>query len=327
MKRIKNVLVVALVVCLALCLMSCKKKTESYPSRTIELVIPFSEGGASDITARQFAVALEKELGVSITCVNKSSGGTVEGLEYAYAQGNDGYTLFWLTNSVPMKEAQNATKVKFTETFEPLFQVCADLTIIMVKSDSPFQTMEELVAYAKAHPGELLIAGTSPGGFDDYQVTNFAEELGIELTYVPYSGGSAVKAAVLGNEVDIYQDKIASCLSLIQSGDVRPLAVIAKEPIDDVPELKGVPTLRQLGADFDVGPWRGLSVRNDVDADILARLKDACQKAYDSPEFQEYLEKNYLNINAIIPQKDLKEAIKAETASYVPFYESRGLIK
>lgn len=323
----KGLLILVVALCVALCFTSCKKKTEKYPVRNIELIIPFSEGGASDITARQFAVALEKELGTSITCVNKASGGTVEGLEYAYAQGNDGYTLFWLTNSVPMKEAQNATKVKFSESFEPLYMVCADLTILMVKSDSPFQTMNDLIAYAKDHPGELLIAGTSPGGFDDYQMTNVCEELGIDLTYVPYSGGSAVKAAVLGNEVDVYQDKIASCLSLIQSGDVRPLAVIAKEPVDSVPELKGVPTLRQLGADFDVGPWRGLSVRNDVSADIIETLKVACQKAYESEEFQTYLQKNYLNINKVVPQSELKDTWKAEKDSYVPFYDARGLIK
>ena len=331
----KNYLKKALAVTLALAMLcvtlcGCEKKTDetqvAYPERKIELVIPFSEGGASDITARQFAASLEKVLGQSITCVNKASGGTVEGFEYALAQESDGYTLFWLTNSVLMKEAQNAASAKFTETFEPLLLVAADLTIIMVKDDSPFQTMEELVAYAKDHPGELTIAGTSPGGFDDYQMTSVAEELGIDITYVPYSGGSEVKAAVLGNEVDIYQDKIASCLSLMQSGDVRPLAVIADEPITAVPELNGVPTLKQLGADFAVGPRRGLSVEADIDPQIMDILKKACVEAYNSAEFQEYLQTNYLNIRPATEQSLLKETWINEVESYKPFYIERGLI-
>lgn len=327
MKSVKKVMAIILALCMVCAVMSgCKKKDETYPSRTIELVIPFSEGGASDITARQFAVSLEKELGVSITCVNKASGGTVEGLEYAYAQGADGYTLFWLTNSVLMKEAQNAANVTFTETFEPLMMVAADLTVLMVKSDSPYTSMDELIAYAKEHPGELTIAGTSPGGFDDYQMTSVAEELGIEITYVPYSGGSEVKAAVLGNEVDIYQDKIASCLSLLQSGDVIPLAVISSSPITEIPELVGVPTLLDFGSDFDVGPWRGISVRNECDDSVISTLKEACVKAWNSEDFQEYLETNYLNIYPVTEQSQLADSWKAEVGTYTPFYVERGLI-
>ena len=323
-KTLGTILVVFLFLSL---IVGCHKRTETYPSRTIELIIPFSEGGASDITARQFVVSLEKELGTTITCVNKSSGGTVEGLEFAYAQDADGYTLFWLTNSVLMKQAQNAAKVKFTESFEPLYMVCNDLTVIMVKADSQFKSMQDVIAYAKANPGDLLIAGTSPGGFDDYQVANVCDELDIELTYVPYSGGSEVKAAVLGKEVDIYQDKIASCLSLIQSGDVIPIAVIASEPITSIPELSGVPTLKQLGANFDVSPWRGLSVRSDCDPSIVKKLKETCDVAYNSAEFQDFLAKNHMKINKVIPQKELKTRWINEVNSYRPFYEQRGLIK
>ncbi len=324
----KRVMSVMLGVCLvASALSGCTKRTETYPSRTIELVIPFSEGGASDITARQFAVALEKELGTSISCVNKAAGGTVEGLDFAYAQEADGYTLFWLTNSVLMKEAQNASKVVFTEKFEPLLQVAADLTIFMVTSDSQFKTMEELVAYAKEHPGELTIGGTSPGGFDDYQITNVCDELGFELTYVPYSGGSEVKAAVLGKEVDVYQDKVASCLPLIQSGDVIPLAVISSDPVTAIKELEGVPTLKDFGSEFNVGPWRGLSVRNECSPEVIETLKKACVSAYESEEFQEYLAANFINIRKPIPQDQLNTEWKAEKESYVPFYVEQGLIK
>ena len=304
----------------------CSKHSDTYPSRTIELVIPFSEGGASDITARQFAVALEKELGVSISCVNKAAGGTVEGLDFAYAQDADGYTLLWVTNSVLMKEAQQASDVVFSESFEPLLQVAVDITLIMVTADSQFKSMEELISFAKEHPHELTIDGTSPGGFDDYQIASVCEDLGIDLTYVPYSGGSEVKAAVLGKEVDIYQDKIASCLPLIQSGDVVPLAVISDEPITAIPELEWVPTLQELGSDYDVGPWRGLSVRNECDPEVINTLKEACVAAYNSAEFQEYLEINFINIRTPIPQDELVENWEAETESYVPFYEAQGLL-
>ena len=328
MKKMRKTLAALLCLCMIFAaLAGCGKRSSDYPARTIELVIPFKSGGASDITARQFAIALEKELGVSISCVNKASGGTVEGLEYACAQEADGYTLFWITNSVPMKEAQNATGTKFTEKFEPLLMVAADLTVLMVKADSPFQTMQEFIDYAKAHPGELTVAGTSPGGFDDYQMTSLCKDLGIEITYVPYSGGSEVKAAVLGNEVSLYQDKIASCLSLLQSGDVRPLAVISDEPITSIPELQNVPTLHELGSNFDVGPWRGISVRNECDAEIVTRLKEACQKAWESKEFQEYLETNYLNIRQVVPQDKLKQNLIDEVESYKPFYIEQGIIK
>ena len=320
----KKFISIALAVCLlfgALSIAGCGKKEQAYPSKTIELVIPYKAGGASDITARMFATYLEKELGQTITITNMGGGGTVEGMTYAYNQPSDGYTLMSSTNSVLSKQAQKASDIVFTEAFDPICNMCKDVGILAVRSDSPFNTMDDVIAYAKEHPGEVTISGVSAGAGDEMCSVQLNKGLGIELSYIPYEGSSEAKAAVLGGECVILNDKIISVSSLIESGDLKPLMTLTQTRISTIDYLKDIPCVKDYNV-VTAEIWRGMAVKADVPADVKDTLIAACKRVQDNPEWQAWLADQ--NLNILEPERDMakiKDAYLVEVDENIAFYD------
>lgn len=299
-----------------------------FPKRAIETVIPFGAGGASDIFARQYVKIAEKFLGKPISAVNKGAAGTIEGLTYAFSAPADGYTVLEVTPSLLIVEAQNKSSVKFREEFEPILKVQADVMAFGVSSKSKFKTIDEVIAYAKANPKKLKIGGLSPGGLDDYIANGFAAAAGIDWTYVPYKSGSEVKAAILGGELDIYQDKLLSFLPLVESGDIRPLVVLNDKKLDAVPALKDVPSSVEKGIDFTQGSWRGFVVRKGTPEAVKQVIIDAFQKAYEDPAYKEMEKQGMTNIKpGYANAADFKKEWDIEYNEYVDIFKKMGVIK
>lgn len=299
----------------------CQKNQSAYPSKNIEMVIPYKAGGASDITARMFASYLEKELGTTITFTNIGGGGTVEGMTYAFNQPSDGYTIMSCTNSHLNKQAQKASSIVFTESFNPVCTMCKDVAVMAVRTDSPFQTIEELVAYAKENPGAVTISGVSAGAGDEQCAKQFNDGMGCELSYIPYESTSEAKAAVLGGECDILNDKILSIASLVESGDLRPLVSVSQTPVTTLAWMEGIPC---FGDYKIVTPeiWRGLAVKADVPQEIQDALVSACQRVQENAEWQAWLAEQGLNI--LTPEtkiEDIKAAYQQELEVDVAWYE------
>jgi tripartite-type tricarboxylate transporter receptor subunit TctC len=273
------------------------KPALDFPRRPIEMVIPFGSGSASDVFARQYAQITEKHLGKPINCVNKSGAGTIEGMTYAYNAPADGYTILEITPSLLIKELMNDSDIKFRASFEPLIKVQNDLQLFGVSKNSPHKTLEDLITYAKANPGKLKIGGVSPGGLDDYIANGFARAAGFNWTYVPYKSGSEVKAAVLGGELDVYQDKMINFLPMVQSGDIIPLVVLSNKSYPNIPGLEKCPASAEKGINFTQGPWRGFVIKKGVSQEIKDILIDALKKAYADAAYKEMEEREMTNLN------------------------------
>lgn len=299
-----------------------------FPKRPVEMVIPFGAGGASDIFARQYAQIAEKFLGKPITAVNKGGAGTIEGMTYAFGAPADGYTILEITPSLLIVEAQGKSEIKFRTEFEPLLKVQSDVVAFGVSSKSPHQTIDDLLAYAKANPKQLKIGGLSPGGLDDYIANAFALEAGIEWTYVPYKSGSELKAAVMGGELDVYQDKLISFLPLVESGDIRPLVVLNDTRLEMVPELKDVPSSVEKGINFTQGSWRGFAIKKGVPEEVKAVIIDVLQKSYDDPAYKEMEEKEMTNVReGYMNAEEFGKSWDAEFESFVEVFKAMGIIK
>ncbi|MFA6506836.1 MAG: tripartite tricarboxylate transporter substrate binding protein [Treponemataceae bacterium] len=304
-------------------------KKVNFPKRPIEMVIPFGAGGASDIFARQYSQLTEKFLGKPITTVNKGAAGTIEGMTYAYNQGADGYTVLEITPSLLIIEALKKSPIKFRANFEPLMRVQSDVQLIGVAKNSKFQSFKELIDYAKANPGKKLkIGGLSPGGLDDYIANGLASASGISWTYVPYKSGSEVKAAVLGGELDVYQDKLLSFLPLVESGDIRPLVVLNDTRLAQVPALKDVPCTVELGIKFTQGSWRGFCVKKGTPSEIKQILIDALQKAYETAGYKAMEAKEMTNIRpGYAKAEEFKAIWDSEYNGYVEIFKKTGTLK
>ena len=300
---------------------------QDFPRRPIEMVVPFGPGGASDIFARQFAQIATKYLGKPITVVNKGGAGTIEGMIYAYSAPADGYTILEVTPSLPMVEARNASSIKFRAEFEPIMKVQADVQLIGVPKSSPFKTIEDLIAYAKANPKKLKIGGISPGALDDYIANGFARAAGFQWNYIPYKGASILKAAVLGGELDIYQDKIISFMSLVESGDIRPLVVLNAKRLD-VDLLKDVPSSVEKGINFTQGSWRGFVVKKGTPPEVKKIIIDAFQKAYEDPTYKEVEKKEMTNLVPGYETADqFRKSLDAEVENFREIFTALGLVK
>jgi putative tricarboxylic transport membrane protein len=320
--------IVSLAVLAGVVAMAGSAVAQNYPRRPVEMVIPFGTGGASDIFARQYAQIAGKYMGKPLTPVNKGGAGTIEGLTYAFGAPADGYTIMEITPSLLIVEAQNRSSVKFRKEFEPIMRVQSDVVLFGVAAKTgKFKSLDELLAFAKANPKKLKIGGLSPGALDDYIANGFAKAAGIQWTYVPYKSGSELKAAVLGGELDVYQDKLISFMSLAASGDIRPLVVLNDKRLN-VPELKDVPCSVEKNIAFTQGSWRGFVVKKGTPEPIKKFIIDAFQKAYDDPAYKEMEKKEMTDIvPGYLKADDFRKLWDTEFDSYSKIFTELGLVK
>ncbi|MEI6873924.1 MAG: tripartite tricarboxylate transporter substrate binding protein [Spirochaetota bacterium] len=300
---------------------------QDFPKRPIELVIPFGTGGASDIFARNFAQIATKYMGKPLSPVNKGGAGTIEGMTYAFSAPADGYTILEITPSLLIVEAQNGSSIKFRQSFEPIMRVQSDVVLFGVSAKSNIKTIEDMIAFGKANPRKLKIGGISPGGLDDYIARGFAKKAGFDWTFVPYKSASEMKAAVLGGELDIYQDKLISFMSMVSGGDIRPLVVLSAKRIA-APELKDVPCTVEKGIDFTQGSWRGFVVKKGTPANIKKIITDAFEKTYADPAYKDMEKKEMTNLlPGYLTADDFDKLWDSEFDGYVTIFKEMGLIK
>jgi tripartite-type tricarboxylate transporter receptor subunit TctC len=274
---------------------SATAEKEVYPQRPIELVIPFGEGGASDIFARKFSEFMSKKLPQPVQPINKKGSGGLKGLIYAASQNNDGYTVLEITPSHVIADVMDKSpEVKLLRDFEPLTRIQSDIYILGVPKNSKFNSFTELVEYGKTNI--VTFAGISPGGLDDMTLTALADATGIKIRFIPYKSGSEVKAAVLGGEVDIYLDKVISAINYIKDGSIKPILVLNDKRIVQIDEFKEVPSSVELGYDVTIGSWRGFVIKKGVPEDIKVKLIKTMNEVYNSKEYQDFAALNLVNI-------------------------------
>ena len=272
-----------------------KEAIAAYPERPIEMVIPFGEGGASDIFARKYAELMSKKLSQPLQPVNKKGSGGLVGLLYAAQQPNDGYTLLEVTPSQVIADAlEKSPEVKLMRDFEPLARIQSDIYILGVPKSSRFGSFQEMVEYGQNN--EVTFAGISPGGLDDMTLTALADATNMKIRFVPYKSGSEVKAAVLGGEVDIYLDKVISAINYIKDGSIKPVVILNEDRMTQIPEFAEVPTTVELGYNVTIGSWRGFVVKKDTPVDIKNQLIHIMKEVYESSEYQKFAEQNLVNI-------------------------------
>ncbi|MGE4353734.1 MAG: tripartite tricarboxylate transporter substrate binding protein [Oscillospiraceae bacterium] len=256
-------------------------KPDNYPTKPIELIVPYGAGGAADIVARAIASVLPDYLdGATVTVTNVSGGNGVVGITQLMSEKNDGYTLAIYASPLfeitPYMNDVNYTMDNFTF----LGTVVQRPDVLVVNSDSPWQTLDDFVEYAKANPGVTYgdpAAGSAHLGFEA-----LIKAAGItDMKFVPYSGGSGEAiTALLGKHVDAVIALPADTYEYIRSGDLRPLCIEGDERIDIMPE---VPTAKESGYDVNVGLTNGFLAPAGLDPQIAAYLSNALEQAVNDP--------------------------------------------
>lgn len=253
----------------------------------IRLLVGYSAGGPVDQGARLFGMALSKELGVTVLVENKAgANGTIAGSETVRAKP-DGLTL-WFAASPTITISPNVmSKMPFdpAKDLTPIAPVLSYYNALVVNNQQPYKSVPELVAYAKAHPGQLSYGSAGVGGSNHLAALLFSRRSGIEMTHVPYKGNAPAMADVIGGQISMMFDIISTASSYIKGDKVRALAVTSPQRN---PSLPNVPTLAESGIeglkDFDVGGWYGVYGPRDMAPELVARLNQAVNAALAQPE-------------------------------------------
>ncbi|MEQ8347625.1 MAG: tripartite tricarboxylate transporter substrate binding protein [Sneathiellaceae bacterium] len=255
---------------------------QDYPSKPVTMIVTWNPGGSTDVIARLLAEPLGQQLGQPVAVVNTAGGGGSLGTQAALDAPKDGYTILATTSGnhilTPLKNDVGYTY----EDFEPVGQVVAANLILAVNADSPWKTLDDLVKDAKANPGKYTF-GAVPSGMPHLTLNGLANAAGFEVVHVPQQGGAPGATALLGGTVDMLPANASTVAANIKGGNMRGLAVFSEERDPAFPDI---PTAKEQGFEVYGSPFVGVAVAKGVPPEVLARLKDAVQKAATDPDFQ-----------------------------------------
>ena len=262
---------------------SCSKK--EYPSRNITLVVPYSPGGASDQAARVFGQLLEKEIGVPVVVENRTGGAGSVGLAYVQKSKPDGYTMAYMPVESAMLEALGYVKLNPSD-FTFLGRATIVPATVTVRSDSPWNTFEEFIQYAKENPNKIRVGNSGPGSIWHMAAAVLGKEFGVEFTHVPFDGGATAVAGLMGNHIEAVTVSETEVRSGVADGSLKILTTMG----DQRGILsKDIPTLTELGYDIVMMGWGGFAIAKGAEQSILDKLIPAAEKVLQSKEFQDQM--------------------------------------
>jgi tripartite-type tricarboxylate transporter receptor subunit TctC len=265
---------------------------QDYPSKPITMIVPFPPGGVAEIVGRPLAAMMEKSLHQPVVLINRPGAGGAVGMASVAKGPSDGYTILMGLSSIsifPVSDRINGkTPAYELKDFAPIALITADPTVLVVRTDGPYKTLQDFVAAAKANPGKINYSSSGVYGTLHVAMEIFASAAGIKLFHVPYQGGGPAVTALLGGQVEALASGPAAAISQIRGGKMRALASWSTERLALLPEI---PTFKELGYDAEFYIWTGVFASAGTPPGILARLRNAVKEAATSADFKAAMEK------------------------------------
>jgi tripartite-type tricarboxylate transporter receptor subunit TctC len=256
-----------------------------YPDRPIKIVVPFAPGGGTDVVARTLAQEMARDLGATIVIENKPGAGTIIGTQAVAASDPDGYTLLMGTFANAVNPSLKA-KLPYDPhaDFAPVALIARSFNVVVVNPESPYHSIAELIAAAKAEP-EKLSYGTYGTGTSAHLAGELFKNLAkVNLTTVPYKGAAPAITDLIGGQIQVMFTTVASAASLIQGGQLRALAVTSAQRSPAFPDL---PTVAEAGVPgYAAESWYGLFAPAKAPRDVIERLNKSAAAAVQSEAFK-----------------------------------------
>ena len=259
---------------------------QSYPTRPVRMIVPFVPGGGADLTARFVAEPLGAELGQTVVVENRGgAGGTIGTAAVAQAPA-DGYTLLYGTPGPLVTNRFLMANLPYDpdRDFAPVSLLTQGAYLMVVNKDVPARSVAEVIALAKARPGELTFASSGIGAGSHLSGELLCMQAGIRMSHVPYRGTGLALQDVAAGRVDISIDTYGPMIPLIEAGNLRPIAVTSA---GRSPELPNVPTVAETLPGFEVTVMNYLCVRSGTPQPMIQRLNQALVKVLAEPALRE----------------------------------------
>ena len=278
------------VACVVACVLpAAPAASQSFPVKPLRIVVPFSAGGPTDITARFIAPRMTELLGQSIVIDNRAGATGIIGAELVAKSPPDGYTLLMATASVVAINMVTYSKLPYDtlRDFQPLTPIMTTSTILVVHPSIPAKSLKELVALAKARPGEITLGSAGTGGTLHLPIEMLMKSAGIKMTHVPYKGAAPAVIDVVAGQVSGMFVDLPVISPHVKAGKVRALAMASPQRSVYFPD---VPTTKEAGySNVELQNYYALFLPARTPPDIVGKLHDAAVKTVNTPGVREKL--------------------------------------
>lgn len=297
---------------------------ETYPSKPVRIVVPYTPGGFNDTLARTASEYLTKAWKQSVVVENKPGGNTLIGNTMVAQSAPDGYTL--LITPLPFSALPGLYREKMPydalKDFEPVIWAGSTQNILTVRADSQFKNVKALVAYAKANPGKLNYGSTGSGSSNHLSMELFLELTGTKMTHIPYKGSAPAVSALLAGDIDVLFDNLPNVYPNITAGKLTALAATgAKRP----PLLPDVPTVVEAGVPgYEVTVWFGMQAPAGTPADVVKRVNAGMTDMLRDKDVIDRFGKQGVEIVASSPT-EFKALVNAEVQKWTGVIDRAGI--
>lgn len=298
-------------------------QAQGYPSRPVRIVVPFSPGGAADTPARMLGPRLAQALGQQVLIDNRPGAGSTIGTELVAKAAADGYTLLLVSNT----HAINASLYKKLNydpvaDFAPVLQFATSPNVLVVHPSLPVKSVKELIALAKAKPGQIDYASSGNGSSQHLFTALFTTLAGISMNHVPYKGSGQARTDLLSGQISVSIPGIASVIQHIRDGRLRALGVTSAKRS---PQLPGVPSIAEAGVTgYDADQWLGFLAPAKTPSEAITKLNEAAQRALKLPDLQKSFENVGAQANYLGPA-EFGALVKSEMPKWAKVVKATGL--
>jgi len=298
-------------------------QAQAYPSRPIRVIVPFPAGGGTDIIAREVANKVSVTEGWTIVIENRAGSGGNLGVDAAAKAAPDGYTLVLGQTSNLAINPTLYPKLPYNpeKDLSAVSLVASAPLVLVVATDSPYKTLADVVAAAKAKPGALNYASSGNGTVAHLATEQFQKIAGVDFTHVPYKGAAQGATDLIGGQIQMYMSSVPTLIGHIRNGKMRALAVTSAKRNADLPN---VPTVDESGyKGFEAVTWFGMAGPAALPKEVVTRLNVAFNKAIQSPDVQKKLGAQGADVMGGTPEA-FAALIKSETLRWGAIVKSSG---
>jgi tripartite-type tricarboxylate transporter receptor subunit TctC len=261
-----------------------------FPSKPITMVVPFPPGGLADIVGRPVAEAMSRDLGQPVVIENRGGAGGGIGMGVVAKAPPDGYTLVMALASYSVLPEADAiigrSQMYSYQSLRPIARFTADPTVLAVRADAPWKTVKDFVDDAKKRPGAINYGSSGNYGTMHVPMEILAQNAGIKMTHIPFTGAGPAVVALLGGQIDAVSSGPATVLQQVKAGKLRVLAHWGNGKLEAFPD---VPSLKDAGYNAEYAQWSGLFVPSATPEPVVQRLRAAARAAGNDPKVKEVI--------------------------------------
>ena len=301
---------------------SAPASAQTWPTRTVKVVVPYAPGGVTDTMARVTADRLGKMLGQTFFIENKPGAGGAIGVDYALHSAHDGYTILFIGSTL-FTVLPLAQKVSYEplKDFVPISITGTNGMVFIAAKDAPYATLREFIDYARAHQGKITYSSGGPATNNHLPMAWLGGLEKLDMVHVPFRGGQQALQAVLGKSVDVHFGNSSDLIEPVKSGEVKALAVSTKARM---PQLPDVPTVAETIPDFAYVAWNGYATAGAVPEEVAERLVPALQTIAKDPEVIKVF--GNLGIESVgTTQQQAIESVRKDMPTYEKIVDMAGV--